>query len=95
MVFAGNATGQTVALGTGGSQVAFPAQTAGGVLPVQASYMYAQGMQATSVPMPVGAMGGPPPPQLVVAAAPVGADSPRETEMEAYSGKYKPLNEQL
>ncbi|XP_068737647.1 uncharacterized protein [Montipora capricornis] len=95
VVFAGNTTGQTVALGIGGGQVAFPAQTAGGVLPGQASYMYAQGMQATSAPMPLGALGGPPPPQLVVASAPVGADSPRETEMEAYGGKYKPLNEQL
>ncbi|XP_068706835.1 uncharacterized protein [Montipora foliosa] len=79
--------GQTMAVSADGVQIAFPAQTAGGVIPAQASYMYAQGM-------PVGAVGGPPPPQLVVAASPDGADSPQETEMEAYSGKYMPLKEQ-
>ena len=86
MAFAG-IPGQTMAVSADGVQVAFPAQAAGGVIPVQSSYMYAQGM-------PVGAVGGPPPPQLVVAASPDGANSPRETEMEAYSGKYMPLKEQ-
>ena len=89
MAFAG-IPGQTMALRTDGVQVAFPVQPAGGVLPVQASYMYAQGMQATSAPMPIRAVGGPPP-QLVVAASPVGAGSPQETEMEVQHGKYIPV----
>ncbi|XP_068737649.1 uncharacterized protein [Montipora capricornis] len=83
--------GQTMALRTDGVQVAFPVQPAGGVLPVQASYMYAQGMQATSAPMPIGAAGGPTPPQLVVAASPVGAGSPQEMGMEVQHGKYIPV----
>ncbi|XP_068706817.1 uncharacterized protein [Montipora foliosa] len=72
---------------TGGVQVSFPVHPDGGVLPVQASYMYAQGMQATSAQRPIGALGGPPP-QFVVAAAPVGAGLPQET---AQLGKYIPL----
>ena len=85
MAFSGNTTGQTMALPAGGVQVAIPVQPAGGVLPVQASYMYA------SAPMPIGAVGGPTPPQLVVAASPVGAGSPQETGMEAQHGKYIPV----
>ena len=90
MAFAG-IPGQTMALRTDGVQVAFPVQPAGGVLPVQASYMYAQGMQATSAPMPIGASGGPTPPQLVVAPSPVGAGSPQEMGMELQHGKYIPV----
>ncbi|XP_068734978.1 uncharacterized protein [Montipora capricornis] len=78
--------GQRMALRTDGVQVAFPVQPAGGALPVQASYMYAQGMQATSAPMPIGASGGPTPPQLVV-----GAGSPQEMGMELQHGKYIPV----
>ena len=90
VAFSGNTTGQTMAVPAGGVEVAFPVQPAGGILPVQASYMYAQGMQAASAPMPIGAFGGPPP-QLVVAASPVGAGSPQETGMEAQHGKYIPV----
>ena len=85
MAFSGNTTGQTMALPAGGVQVAFPVQPAGGVLPAQASYMY------VSAPMPIGAVGGPTPPQLVVSASPVGAGSPQETGMEAQHGKYIPV----
>ncbi|XP_068706812.1 uncharacterized protein [Montipora foliosa] len=85
VAFSGNTTGQTMALPAGGVQVAFPIQPAGRVLPVQASYMY------PSAPMPIGAVGGPTPPQLVVAASPVGAGSPQETGMEVQHGKYIPV----
>ena len=78
--------------GTDGVPVAIPVQTAGGIVPVHASCVYAQDGQVTSGLVPVEAVSCQP--QIVVADSPVGTTySPQETEMGSQHEKYIPLTE--
>ena len=81
MTYARNTPGYVMTQATESVPVAIPIQPAGGVVPGQASYMYAQGGQATSVQVPIGAVSGQP--QFVVAASPAGGNWPQATEMKS------------
>ena len=85
-MYFGNTPGYVMAQSTASVPVANPVPAAGGVVPGQASYMY-----ATSVAVPTGAVGGHT--ELVVSASPVRADSP--TTKQSQHEKYIPLQQQV